>query len=126
MKEILVVDDDPDIVELLKNRLEANHYSVISASDGQEGIKKAQEYKPDLIIMDILMPQMQGGDAVRLLKADRATKDIPVIFLTVVSSTHPHEDEVKGINVQGEFFTALPKPLKPEELLFEIRKLIGQ
>ncbi len=126
MKEILIVDDDPNIIELVKNRLEANNYKVISACDGKEGIKKAQEYKPDLIIMDILMPQMQGGDVVKFLKVDQATKDIPIIFLTAVSSPHSQKEDAQGINVQGEFFMAIAKPLKSEELLFEIKKLIGQ
>ena len=125
MLKILVVDDDPDIIELAQNRLEANNYKVISASDGKDGIKKAQQEKPDLIVMDIMMPHMQGGDAVRLLKADQLTKHIPIIFLTALASNQPQGQEEKNINVDGKFFTAIAKPFKSEKLLFEIKKLIG-
>ena len=124
MKKILIVDDDPEVVELVRNRLEANHYEVASAADGQIGIKKAQKEKPDLILMDIMMPNLPGGDTVRLLKADLATKHIPVIFLTAVTSNMPQGQEAKGINVDGQFFIAIAKPFKSEKLLFEIRRLI--
>ena len=126
MKKILVVDDDPEVVELVRNRLEANHYEVASASDGQIGIKKAQKERPDLILMDIMMPNLPGGDAVRLLKSDLATKHIPVIFLTAVASNVPQPQEAKGINVDGQFFTAVAKPFKSEKLLFEIKQVIGE
>jgi CheY-like chemotaxis protein len=125
MPKILVVDDDPDIIKLVQNRLEANNYRVISASDGEDGIKKAQQEKPDLIVMDIMMPHMQGGDAVRLLRADQLTKHIPIIFLSAVASNQPRAQAEESINVGGEFFTAIAKPFKPERLLFEITRLIG-
>lgn len=125
MKRILVVDDDHDIVELVQNRLEANNYEVISASNGEEGIRKIKQHKPDLIIMDIMMPQMQGGEAVRVLKSNVNTRDIPVIFLTAMTSHHPQSAEAKGINVDDEFYTAIAKPFEPEILLVEVRKLIG-
>ncbi len=121
MQNILVVDDDPDIVELLKTRLEANNYEVICALDGKEGIKKAKEQKPDLIIMDILMPNMSGAEAFKILRADAATKHIPIIFLTVLTVGI----DVTKVNIDGEFYTSIAKPFKPEKLLSEIEKLIG-
>jgi CheY-like chemotaxis protein len=124
MKKILIVDDDSDIVELTKNRLEANSYEVISAANGEDALKKARKEMPDLIIMDILLPNMQGGEVVRYLKSEQETKDIPVIFLTAVASNAPQDQEDKGINVEGKFFTAIAKPFKMERLLFEIKKLI--
>ena len=124
MKKILIVDDDPEVVELVRNRLEANHYEVASAADGQIGIKKAQKEKPDLILMDIMMPNLPGGDAVRLLKSDVATKHIPLIFLTAVTANIPQGEEGRGINVDGQYYTAIAKPFKPEKLLFEIGRLI--
>jgi CheY-like chemotaxis protein len=125
MKKILVVDDEQDIVELVKNRLEANHYTVISASDGNQGIKMVEQQKPDLIIMDIMMPNMPGGEAVRLLRASSITKHIPIVFLTGIVSDMPKGAEEKKVNVDGEFYTAIAKPFKAEKLLLEIRKLIG-
>ncbi len=125
MKRILIVDDEPDIVELVKNRLEENNYDVICAPDGKEGIKKAQQQRPDLILMDILMPHMSGGDAVRLLRADAATKHIPIMFLTAITALSPQGGEDKGVKVGEQFYPSISKPFKPEKLLFEIKRLIG-
>jgi twitching motility two-component system response regulator PilH len=125
MKTILVVDDKPDIIELVKNRLEANNYKVIVASDGNEGIKQAQQHKPDLIVMDIMMPNVSGGEAVKVLKSDPATHHIPVVFLTAVGSSVREGEEPGRVYVDGQFFPAISKPFKPEKLLSEIRKLIG-
>jgi CheY-like chemotaxis protein len=127
MKKILVVDDDPQIVDLLKIRLKANNYDVISSSDGNQAILKIRAEKPDLVIMDIMMPNMPGGDAVSLLMADDKTRGIPIIFLTALTANLPYEADHKGvINVDGHFFTAIPKPFKPEKLLLEIKKVLGE
>jgi CheY-like chemotaxis protein len=126
MKTILVVDDKADIVELVKNRLEANNYMVLSASDGNQGIKQAQQYKPDLIVMDIMMPNVSGGEAVKVLKSDKTTRHIPVIFLTAAASSVPQGQEPGRVYVDGQFYPALGKPFKPEQLLLEIDKLIGE
>ena len=125
MKTILVVDDKADVVELVKNRLEANNYKVLSASDGKQGIQQAQQHKPDLILMDIMMPNVSGGEAVKVLKSDSTTKDIPIIFLTAAASSVPQGQEPGRVYVSGEFYPALGKPFKPEQLLSEIAKLIG-
>jgi len=125
MKTLLVVDDKADIVELVKNRLQANNYQVIVASDGREGIKKAQQYKPDLIVMDIMMPNYSGGEAVKVLKSDVATKHIPVLFLSAAASSVDDGEEPGRVCVDGQFFPAIGKPFKPEKLLFEIKKLVG-
>jgi len=126
MKTILVVDDKADIVELIKNRLEANNYNVLSACDGKQGIQQAQQHKPDLIVMDIMMPNVSGGEAVKVLKADITTKHIPVIFLTAAASSVPQGQEPGRVYVDGQFYPALGKPFKPDQLLAEIDKLIGE
>ncbi len=120
-KTLLVVDDEPDIVMLVKSRLEANNYTVISASDGEEGIKKAQQHKPDLIIMDIIMPNLSGGEAVKILRADPATKHIPIIFLTVLAT----DTLQRNVNIDGEFYTTIAKSFEDAKLLSEIKRLIG-
>ena len=125
MKTILVVDGEPDIIELVQRRLEANNFKVISAVDGEEGIGMAQQQKPDLIIMDILMPNIPGDYAVRLLMNDVTTKHIPIIFLTGLTSNNPQGGEAKGVNIDGKYFTTIAKPFKPEKLLFEINRLLG-
>lgn len=127
MKKIIVVDDDPQIIDLIKIRLKANNYEVITSPDGNDAILKIKEEQPDLVIMDIMMPNMPGGDAVRLLMADKRTKDIPVIFLTALTSDLPYEADHKGIiNVDGHYFPAIPKPFKPERLLLEIKKALEE
>ena len=81
-KKILIVEDYINIVEILTMRLEAMGYEVISAHDGQEGLKRAREESPDLIILDVLLPRMNGYKLSRLLKFDARFKDIPIIMLT--------------------------------------------
>ena len=125
MKRILVVDYDSDILELIKNRLQANNYEVISASKAMDGIKKAQQQQPDLIVMDIMMPGYTGADAVKVLKSDKATAHIPVIFLTSVVSHLSPGGESLGINVDGKFYTSIAKPFRPDKLLFEINRVIS-
>jgi len=125
MKTILVVDDKADIVELVKNRLEANNYKVLFACDGKQGIQQAQQHKPDLIVMDIMMPNVSGGEAVKALKSDITTKDIPVIFLTAAASSVQDGQEPGRVYVDGQFYPALGKPFQPERLLSEINRLIG-
>jgi CheY-like chemotaxis protein len=125
MKTILVVDDKADIIELVKNRLEANQYKVIVAVDGNEAIKQAQQHMPDLIVMDIMMPNVSGGEAVKVLKSDAATQHIPVVFLTAVGSSVREGEEPGRVYVDGQFYPAIGKPFKPEKLLSEIKKLIG-
>lgn len=123
MRKILVVDDELDVIDLVKNRLQENDYEVISATDGKEGIERAQKESPDLILMDIMMPNMQGGDAVRVLKANDKTKDIPVIFLTAVTSNKQLVgEEDKGINVGGECHPAVGKPFDSDKLLLAIKR----
>lgn len=121
---ILIVDDDPEIIKLVSLELVSIGYEIISAADGNEGIKAAKQQKPDLIIMDIMMPNMQGGDAVRILRSDITTKHIPVIFLTAVTANMPEGAEDQAVNVDGQYFKAIAKPFEPENLLFEIKKLM--
>ena len=124
-KKILFVDDDADVVDIVRSRLENGRYDVISADNGEEGIMLAQEEHPDLIIMDILMPGMDGGEAVKRLQADHATKDIPTIFLTSLSYELPGVDEGDSINIDGHFFPAIAKPFNAEKMMTVIKEMIG-
>ena len=81
-KKVLIVDDEPDIVILLKSRFEASGFTAIGASNGKDGIEKALEEKPDIILLDLLMPQMDGYEAMRHLKKNKKTRDIPLILFT--------------------------------------------
>lgn len=81
-KKILLIDDEKDFVEVLVQRLEANGYTLISAYDGKTGFETAKKEKPDLILLDVIMPNVDGYNTLRMLKKDGSTKDIPVIMLT--------------------------------------------
>ena len=80
VKRILVVDDEAELVKALQIRLKQENYEVLVAYDGKEGLQKAQECKPDLIILDILIPKMEGDSVAAALKEEKETRDIPIIF----------------------------------------------
>ncbi len=125
MKKILIVDDEPTIIAFVKKRLEANSFEVVTASDGKEGVAAAQQEAPDLILMDIMMPNMSGGDAVKSLKIDEKTKNIPVIFLTGVYGKKGEGNEERGINVGGTYYKSIAKPFEADELIDEINKTLN-
>jgi len=111
-KRILVVDDYPDVVKLLRIRLEAAGYEVLEAYDGQEGLKIARTHRPDLIILDILLPKIDGYKVCRFLKFDRKYRDIPVIMLT---SRATECDAQLGREMGADEYVF--KPYNPTELL---------
>jgi DNA-binding response OmpR family regulator len=116
-KKILVVDDEPEIVQFLGLRLMNSGYKVLRAYDGAEAIKIAKKELPDLIILDILMPEIDGSKTASLLKECPETKDIPVIFLTCLFS----KEEEKDGNVRGGvYFVA--KPYDGDHLLGVIKE----
>ena len=123
MKKILVVDDDPVDMKLIQNRLSKNNYEVLTAASGAEGIAQAKEHHPDLIILDILMPQMDGTEAYSLMKQDEELADIPVLFLTAVLTK---KEEQLGANVEESFFNVIAKPFEEKELLGRIRSILGE
>ena len=120
-KKILLVDDDPDFVEAVQVVVEEGGFEVAVAYDGQEGLEKMAEFKPDLIILDVMMPVMNGHQACAKIKEDPATSSIPIILLTAVAervttSTYTHRDML-----ESEAEDYIPKPVEPEELLNRIR-----
>ena len=116
---VLVVDDEANIVILLETWLETIGCRVESASDGESAVQKALELKPDLILMDGMMPNMSGFDACRELKSKESTRDIPVIFLTVQGEV---KDIVKGLELGAHGY--MTKPFKPQELLARVRSTL--
>lgn len=95
MKKILAVDDEPNNLQVLRQILK-DHYQVIFANSGEKALEAAAKHQPNLILLDIMMPAMDGYEVCKRLKADPATKDIPVIFVTAMSE---EESEVKGFDV---------------------------
>ncbi len=124
-KKILVVDDEPDFVKIILARLKNNGYEAISAANGKEAIKEAQLHKPDLIVMDIMMPDMDGTDAVRLLHADVKTENIPIIFISGAMVNIPENEGTRQATINGKLYTAIAKPFTAEKLLSEINKLFN-
>jgi two-component system alkaline phosphatase synthesis response regulator PhoP len=120
-KQILLIDDDPDFVEAVKVIVESGGYDVRVAYDGQEGLEAVAEQKPDLIVLDVMMPVMNGHEACAKLKGDAATREIPIILLTAVAdrvttSTYTHRDML-----ESEAEDYMPKPVEPKELLERIQ-----
>ncbi|MFH0784516.1 MAG: response regulator [Pseudomonadota bacterium] len=120
-KKILLVDDDPDFVEAVRVIVESGGYEVRVAYDGQEGLDAVAEEKPDLIVLDVMMPVMNGHAACARLKADKTTASIPIILLTAVAdrvttSTYTHRDML-----ESEAEDYMPKPVEPVELLALIK-----
>jgi len=83
-KTILIVDDDLTLLEMYQERFKEEGYIVIGASDGEEALKKVQEDKPALVVLDIMMPKLNGIDVLKRLRANKDTKDVPVIILTAL------------------------------------------
>jgi DNA-binding response OmpR family regulator len=119
-QKLLIVDDEPDVLKLLGERLAKAGYDVIKASDGKEAIALAQKQMPDLIILDIAMPGMDGSEVANILRADAKTKGIPILFLTCLFTKQ--EEKVCGHLLGQNFFIA--KPYDVDELLGEIGKRI--
>lgn len=120
-KVILAVDDEEDVLELLLRRLTAAGYDVKITTSGKAAIELAKTEKPDLIILDILMPEMDGSQVAAILHEDPMTKNIPVMFLTCLYTKK--EERVGGHEVGHNFFVA--KPYDPVALLQEIAKLVN-
>ena len=116
---ILVVDDVPVNIQLLVTYLAAEGYDVVSAKDGHDAMKAVKEHQPDLILLDVMMPKMNGFKVCEAIKSDDATKFIPVILVTALNEL---EDKVKGMNSGADDFLA--KPFNKLELLVRVRSLL--
>lgn len=121
-QKILVVDDDIDIVMAFKTILEAREYQVVVAFDGDEGLEKVKTEKPDLIILDLMMPKKDGEDVCRKLKSDEKYKDIPIIIVTGISEKMHMKYELDETWLPAEAF--VEKPIVPLQFLKQIENLL--
>lgn len=119
-KKILIADDDPIIIKLLQVNLELDGYDVVTAEDGAEAVEKAAEFKPDLVILDIMMPRMDGWAALQELKRQPETAKVPVIFL---SAKAQQDDVRRGYDAGAAEY--LTKPFDPSELLSIIEQILA-
>ena len=117
---ILVVDDVADNVEILRDLLGMAGYEMVEAHDGAEGVAKAAEHKPDLILMDIQMPVMDGYEATRQIKANPELKSIPVIAVTSYALSGD-EEKTRAAGCDGY----IAKPYSPRQMLAKVREVIG-
>ena len=120
MKKILIADDKSRVVELVKATLEGEDYQVIDASDGREALEKIDKQKPDLVLLDIIMPKMDGFEVLRDLKGDPKTKDIAVIMLTAKGQKL---DKHKGRRLGAQGY--IVKPFSPSSLLKKIKEILA-
>jgi DNA-binding response OmpR family regulator len=119
-KRILVVDDELDMLMVIKLRLEASGYKVITAADGLEGLNLARKEIPDLIILDIMLPKMNGYKVSRFLKFDEKFKCIPIIMLTALSRD---QDRSTGVETGADAY--LTKPFESEQLIATVRGFLS-
>lgn len=124
--KILIVDDDTDFIESTKTILESKPYDVVVAYQGEEGLKKAKEENPDLILLDIIMPVKDGFTAVEQLKKDPQLSKIPILMLTAFSSKRQDSSipVSRGYALQAEDY--LEKPVTPENLLAAVEKCLAE
>lgn len=122
--KILLVDDDPDFVTATRVVLESKPYEVIVAYDGDEGLKKAKEDRPDLIILDVIMPMKDGFMVCQQLKKDPQLSSIPVLMLTAFSEKFGETSVSlsQGLTLEAEDF--IDKPVTPAELLLRVERLL--
>lgn len=117
--KILIVDDEPDIIEFIKYLLEREEYLVESASNGSEAIQKAKQFKPELILMDVMMPAMDGIEACRQIKLLPELRNVFVMFLTARSEEY---SEIAGFEAGADDY--MHKPVKPRVLLSRIKAIL--
>ncbi|OIP26480.1 MAG: response regulator [Chloroflexi bacterium CG15_BIG_FIL_POST_REV_8_21_14_020_46_15] len=120
--KILLVDDDPDFVEATKAVLESRPYEIITALSGEEGLQKARAEKPDLVLLDIIMPGVDGFQVCQQLKKDPQLAKIPVIMITSFSERYMETSLAvsQGLSLEAEDF--IDKPVAPTELLIRVDK----
>ena len=119
MHRVLVVDDESDVTELLQYRLEQEGYRVATLNDPLGFVVKVREFEPDLMLLDIMMPELSGIQLCRIVRADPSMKDIPVIFLSARGEV---EDRIKGLEAGAEDYVS--KPLNTNELMLRISKML--
>ena len=118
-QKILIVDDEPEAVELVAFNLKQAGYAVATAANGTEALKKARELSPGLIVLDVMLPELDGFEICRTLRGDRTTAGIPILMLTAKAAEF---DRVLGLEIGADDYVT--KPFSPRELVLRIKKLL--
>ena len=119
-KTVLVADDDTAIVQLIRFNLELEGYAVTVAYNGLAALDAVKQTRPDLVLLDIMMPKLDGWDVVSELRSDEETRDLPMVMLTALAA-----DNAVATSIAFGADVHLSKPFEPEELLNIVRRLIG-
>ncbi|MFO1498945.1 MAG: response regulator [Verrucomicrobiota bacterium] len=119
--KILIVDDEPDALELVGYNLKRAGFEVMAASDGAQALRKARSVLPDLIVLDVMLPEVDGLEVCRILRGDPPTATVPIIMLTAKAG---EIDRVLGLELGADDY--LTKPFSPRELILRIRNVLGR
>ena len=118
---VLAADDDPDILELVAFRLERSGYTVLQARDGEEALRLALDKRPDLAVLDVMMPKIDGFELTRRLRAEEATSRMPIILLTARAQD---ADVQQGFDAGADDY--IRKPFSPQELSSRVQAILGR
>jgi len=125
-KKILIVDDDPDMVEAVTMILESKGFEVAAAYGGIEGMQKVETEKPDLIVLDVMMPDKDGYTVCKELKANPDLKEIPILLLTAVVSQIPKTRYTQRMGIETEADDFMDKPVDPALLVKRVETLLSK
>jgi DNA-binding response OmpR family regulator len=117
--KMLVVDDEPDTIELISFNLQNAGYEVITAADGAEALRKARRHAPDAIVLDLMLPELDGLEVCKVLRRDPATEKIPILMLTAKAA---ETDRIVGLELGASDY--LTKPFSPRELVLRVRNIL--
>jgi DNA-binding response OmpR family regulator len=120
-KQILCIEDEPEMIDLIRLILGRRGFEVVGAAGGKEGLEKMQQHPPALVLLDLMMPDMDGWEVYQQMKADEKTKDIPVIVVTAKAQSI---DKVLGLHI-AKVDDYIAKPFSPQELLNSVDKVLG-
>jgi DNA-binding NarL/FixJ family response regulator len=120
-KKLLLIDDDPNLILLVKDYLEFRGYEVVTAENGREALEVLEKQTADMIICDVMMPEMDGYSLVSAIRSDPKTSWIPVLFLSAKGQS---QDRVKGLNIGADVY--MVKPFEPEELVAQVESSLKQ
>ena len=121
IKFILCIEDEPEMIDLIRLILERRGFNVQGAAGGLEGIRKVRELHPDLVLLDLMMPDMDGWEVYQQMKADETTRDIPVIVVTAKAQSI---DKVLGLHI-AKVDDYIAKPFSPQDLLNSVEKVFS-